>query len=103
MKEAEAEQQLVDTMSKLKIFYKKRIQRVRNVTWRLAYIGAYVQSLLVLLLPTLDNIFVILLMSAFIVLKSVIGFRNFHLEDLGSGLVDTISDLKTNDTKYQQI
>ena len=90
MKESEREQSQVKTLSELKTFYKKRLVRVRNVTWRLAFIGAYIQSFSVLLLPSYENIYIILLLSGFIIYKSLLGFRNFHLEDLGSNVLDII-------------
>jgi hypothetical protein len=90
MKESEREQSQVKTLSELKTFYKKRLVRVRNVTWRLAFIGAYIQSFSVLLLPSYENIYIILLLSGFIIYKSLLGFRNFHLEDLGSNILDII-------------
>lgn len=90
MKEAEREQSQIKTLQDLKSFYKKRLVRVRNVTWRLAFIGAYLQSLLVLCLPSYENIYIILLLTGFIIYKSLLGFRNYHLEDLGSNTLEFI-------------
>jgi hypothetical protein len=90
MKEAEREQAQVRTLAQLRLYYKTRIQRVRNVTWRLAYIGACIQTLLVLSLTSLENLHVILLLSSFVIIKSIIGFRNFHVEDLGSAVLQSL-------------
>jgi len=92
MKEAEREQADVRTMRDLAHFYKHRLVRVRNVTWRVAYFGAYIQSLFILLLPTFDNLYIITLLSSFVILKSILGFRNFHLEDLGSDMLQTLKN-----------
>ena len=91
MKEAEYEQSHIKTLQDLKSFYKKRLLRVRNVTWRLAFIGAYIQSFSILLLPSYENIYIILMLSGFIIYKSILGFRNYHLEDLGSNVLEFIS------------
>lgn len=90
MKEAEREQFDIKTLQGLKLFYKKRLIKVRNVTWRLAFIGAYIQSFSVLLLPSYENIYIILFLSGFIIIKSLVGFRNFHLENLGSDTLENI-------------
>ena len=81
-----AEKVDVDAIAK---FANGFVQRTRNVTWRMAFLGSALLSFLLVHCGCLQpKQWLVAGMAAWIIIKSCLGLRNYHVEDWVNAVIN---------------
>lgn len=83
------------TLETVYLFSLRRVQRTRNVTWRMALLGAALCVIVMQACGALTpNSWPVAGMACWIFIKSCMGFRNYHVEDALHTLITDARELQ---------